>query len=81
MDKVPNPIRKGPHVWIPPFPPHCDQWVGPYEDIHEARMDREGMERTINSPDWKMMMVEKEDEFDEQWEQYEAEMKAEKEQQ
>lgn len=57
--------------WIPPFPPHWDIWVGDYVDMEEAKEERAGMEACINSPQWKMMMVEMEDEFDEKWEELE----------
>lgn len=67
--KVPNPVRakKTGLLWIPPFNPHWDLWMGPYQSKQEILDVCEGLEDTINSPAWQMMLVEMVDEFEEEW--------------
>jgi len=74
--RIRPPERRGDQWELPPCPPHYTCWIGPYGTRVAAMEARVGLERTINSPSWRMMLVELEDEddFDEQW----ATMKAKK---
>ena len=58
MFKVPRPVRRDGAWWIPRFPPHWMQAAGPYDTRQEAESDRQGLERTINSPAWKSVLIE-----------------------
>lgn len=76
--RVPKIVRsKQGDFWIPPFPPHWDIWIGEYSSLSEAREERAGMEKCINGVQWRMMLVEMEDEFDEQWERMERKLEKE----
>lgn len=76
--QLPKIVKHQGKFWIPPHPPNCDVWVGPYDDLKECKEAKAGLERTYNSPDWISFMDELEEEFENQWDLFEKEMEEER---
>ena len=63
MISPPKPKRdKNGEWWIPRFPPHWFKAMGPYTTRAEADDDRQGVERCINTPLWRSIIQDIEDE-------------------
>jgi len=55
--ELPDPVKRDDgQWWIPRFPPHYFVAMGPYASLLEAEADRCGVENTINSPDWRSVI-------------------------
>jgi hypothetical protein len=72
---IPRIIKSGRHWWIPPFPPHWEDWIGEYCTLEEAKENREGLGATINGVQWKMMLIEMEEAFEDEWDAREESLK------
>lgn len=63
------------YYWIPPYYPHWDDWVGPYDDTKEGRLEAKedlvGMLETVNSLAWQLMIAEYVEQFEEEWRELE----------
>lgn len=69
--KVPKVEKHKGFFWIPPFPPHWEDWIGEYASREEAEEARIGLEKTINTIDWQMFLEELVDDFEQQWSEME----------
>jgi len=56
--RIGPPVRRQGQWELPPCPPHYTCWIGSYGGRAEAIEARVGLERTINSPSWRRMMIE-----------------------
>jgi len=56
-----DPVRRGGKWWVPACPPHFEEDCGPYDTEGDAWDDLNGMERTINTPAWRSMMMDLEE--------------------
>ena len=63
--KISRVVKKPDGWWVPRCPPHYMRACGPYETKEAAESDRLGMEQTINSPAWRNMMMDLEEEEEE----------------
>lgn len=55
--RIPRPVQKPDGTWwIPRCPPHTFQSLGPYETRAEAEDDRTGLQRTFDSPAWRSVI-------------------------
>ena len=60
--RLPRPVQRPDGWWIPRCPPHYFQSCGPYRDRASAEDDRQGMLRLINSPEWRSLIMDLEEE-------------------
>ena len=67
---LPQPRRSKGGWYIPASPPHFEVDVGPYKSQYEAEDAKKGMEDTINTPLWRMVLQEfeeEEEELEQEW--------------
>jgi len=55
--RLPKPMQKETGWWIPRNPPDYYQSIGPYDSAKEAEEARQGLERTINTLSWKLIIA------------------------
>jgi hypothetical protein len=61
--RLPRPVqRPDGSWWIPRCLPHWTQACGPYSTRQDAESDRAGMDRLVNSPEWRSHIMDLTDE-------------------
>jgi hypothetical protein len=61
--RLPKPVRREDRQWwIPRCPPHLMQSCGPYDTRADAESDRAGMQETMNTPAWRSVLQDLEEE-------------------
>lgn len=59
ITRLRRPVREGDGKWwIPAAPPHYMESMGPYDTYEEADSDRRGCQVTINTPLWRLLVLE-----------------------